>query len=84
MHGGSTSVVEHLAQSDGADLTLRNQYLATAAAEERDAIGALKAAREDLGRLRERLVDRRKAADEAADKVADDRRRDPGGERRAR
>jgi septal ring factor EnvC (AmiA/AmiB activator) len=55
VHGGSTSVVEHLAKSDGADLTLRNQYIRTAAAEERDAIGTLKAAREDLGRLRERL-----------------------------
>ena len=44
VHGGSTSVVEQLAQSDGADLTLRNQYLQTAASEERDAIDSLKAA----------------------------------------
>ena len=74
VHGGSTSMVEQLAQSDGADLTLRNQYIETAASEERDAIDALNAAREDLGRLRARLVDRRKAADDAADKVAADRK----------
>ena len=74
VHGGSTSVVEHLAQSDGADLTLRNQYLATAASEERDAIGELKAAREDLGRLRERLDKARSEEKDAADKVADNRR----------
>jgi len=65
VHGGSTSVVEQLAQSDGADLTLRNQYIETAAAEERDAIDALKAAREDLGRLRERLVSARQAQTQA-------------------
>jgi cell wall-associated NlpC family hydrolase len=74
VHGGSTSMVERLAQSDGTDLTLRNQYIETAASEERDAIDALNAAREDLGRLRARLVDRRKAADAAAAKVAADRR----------
>jgi len=75
VHGGSTSVVEQLAQSNGTDLTLRNQYIQTAAAEERNAIDGLKAAREDLGRLRARLVDRRKAADDAAAKVAADRQR---------
>jgi cell wall-associated NlpC family hydrolase len=75
VHGGSNSVVERLAQSDGTDLTLRNQYIETAAAEERDAIDALKSAREDLGRLRERLVEKRKAADAAAAKVAADRNR---------
>jgi cell wall-associated NlpC family hydrolase len=75
VHGGATSVVEQLAQSDGADLTLRNQYMETAAADERDAIDSLKASREDLGRLRERLVASRKAADDAAAKVAADRQR---------
>ena len=75
VHGGSSSIVERLAQSDGSDLTLRNQYIETAAAEEREAIDALKAAREDLGRLRARLVDTRKAADEDAAKVAADRAR---------
>src|SRR5207244_6045180 len=57
------------------DLTLRNQYMQTAAADERDAIDSLKASREDLGRLRERLVASRKAADDAAAKVASDRKR---------
>lgn len=75
VHGGSTSFVEQLAHSDGADLTLRNQYIQTAASEERDAIDSLKAAREDLTLLRARLVDARKAADEAAAKVAADRNR---------
>jgi peptidoglycan DL-endopeptidase CwlO len=74
VHGGSNSIVERLAQSDGSDLTLRNQYIETAAAEERDAIDALKAAREDLGRLRVRLVETRKADDDAAAKVAADRK----------
>jgi cell wall-associated NlpC family hydrolase len=73
VHGGSTSVVEQLAHSNGTDLTLRNQYIQTAAADERNAIDGLKSAREDLGRLRARLVDRRKAADAAAAKVAADR-----------
>ena len=73
VHGGSTSVVEQFAQSNGTDLTLRNQYMQTAAADERNSIDALKSAREDLGRLRARLVDRRKAADDAAAKVASDR-----------
>jgi peptidoglycan DL-endopeptidase CwlO len=75
VHGGATSVVEQLAQSDGTDLTLRNQYIQTAAADERDAIDGLKAAREDLGRLRARLIEKRKAADDAAAKVAGDRKR---------
>src|SRR5438874_7894758 len=75
VHGGATSMVEQLAQSDGADLTLRNQYIETAAADERNAIDSLKASREDLGRLRERLVAARKAADDAAAKVAADRKR---------
>ena len=75
VHGGSTSVVEQLAQSDGADLTLRNQYMQTAAADERDAIDSLKASREDLGRMRERLVEARRAADADAAKVAADRHR---------
>src|SRR5438445_8076232 len=74
VHGGATSFVEQLAQSDGTDLTLRNQYMQTAAADERDAIDSLKASREDLGRLRERLVASRKAADDAAAKVASDRK----------
>ncbi|TML90112.1 MAG: hypothetical protein E6G06_12940 [Actinobacteria bacterium] len=75
VHGGATSMVEQLAQSDGADLTLRNQYIETAAADERNAIDSLKASREDLGRLRERLVAARKAADDAVAKVAADRQR---------
>ena len=75
VHGGATSVVEQFAQSDGADLTLRNQYMETAAADERDAIDSLKASREDLGRLRERLAASRKAADDDAAKVAADRKR---------
>ena len=75
VHGGATSFVEQLARSDGTDLTLRNQYMQTAAADERDAIDSLKASREDLGRLRERLVASRKAADDAAAKVAGDRQR---------
>jgi cell wall-associated NlpC family hydrolase len=74
VHGGSTSVVEQLSQSDGADLTLRNQYIETAAAEERDAIGALKAAREDLDRMRDRLDRARDEARDAADRVAAHRR----------
>jgi cell wall-associated NlpC family hydrolase len=74
VHGGSASFVERLAHSDGSDLTLRNQYLRTAAADARDAIDALNAAREDLGRLRERLVEARKSANDAAVKVAANRR----------
>jgi cell wall-associated NlpC family hydrolase len=74
VHGGATSVVERIAQSDGADLTLRNQYMETAAAEERDAIGELKAAREDLDRMRARLDKARTEEKAAADAVAAHRR----------
>ena len=65
VHGGATSVVEQFAQSDGTDLTLRNQYIETAAADERNAIDSLKASREDLGRLRERLVAAEQARQDA-------------------
>src|SRR5207248_11071561 len=73
MHGGNTSMVEQLVRSDGKDLAVRNQYVQTAAADQRSALEDLKAAREYLDALKSKLQASAKTAKSAADKLASDR-----------
>ena len=44
----SVSFLEHVSESDGTDLSVRNQYLKTTAGGQREALEDLRAAREDL------------------------------------
>jgi cell wall-associated NlpC family hydrolase len=72
-HGGNTRMVDELVRSDGRDLPVRNQYVQTAAADQRQALDDLKAARQDLGALRAKLQKNQKDAKTANDKLASDR-----------
>ena len=49
VHGGSLSVVQQLADSNGVDLPVRNHYASLAAGEDRAVADELVAARQDLG-----------------------------------
>ena len=73
MHGGNTSTIEQLVQSNGKDLPVRNQYVQTAAADQRSALDDLKAAREDLDALKSKLEGSAKNAKAAADGLAANR-----------
>ena len=73
MHGGNTSTIEQLVQSDGKDLPVRNQYVQTAAADQQNALDDLKAAREDLDALKSNLEANAKSAKSAADQLAGNR-----------
>jgi chromosome segregation ATPase len=57
VHGGAVGLVEELAHSRGADLSLRNQYASLAAGTDRAVADELVAAREDL-RLRRASLER--------------------------
>ncbi len=60
--GGSTSFFAHLASSNQDDLVLRTQYLRFTAADQRDALGQVKAAREDFSAAQARLDDEEKVS----------------------
>jgi len=64
--GGSTSFFAHLASSNQDDLVLRTQYLRFTAADQRDALGQVKAAREDFSAAQARLDDEEKVSAGAA------------------
>jgi peptidoglycan hydrolase CwlO-like protein len=64
--GNSVSFLEQLSSADGADLSVRNQYFKTTATSQRDALDALKAAREDLTIKRTRLEQAQRSARSAA------------------
>jgi len=72
-HGGNTRMVDELVRSDGRDLPVRRQYVETAAADERQALDDLKAARQDLDALRSKLQRNQKDAKAANDKLGADR-----------
>ena len=69
VQGSPVSFLEQLASSDGADLSVRTQYFKTTAAGQRDALDALKAAREDLTLKRSRLEQAQRSARSAAASV---------------
>ena len=73
MHGGNASTIEQLVRSDGRDLAVRNQYVQTAAADQRSALDDLKAAREDLDARKSTLEVNAKGAKSAADHLASNR-----------
>ncbi|MDQ6797313.1 MAG: NlpC/P60 family protein, partial [Actinomycetota bacterium] len=60
--GGSTSFFAHLASSNQDDLVLRTQYLRFTAADQRDALGQVRAAREDFSAAQARLDDEEKVS----------------------
>jgi len=64
--GGSTSFIAHLASSNQDDLVLRTQYLRFTAADQRDALGQVRAAREDFSAAQARLSDEEKVSADAA------------------
>ncbi len=64
--GGATSFFAHLASSNQDDLVLRTQYLRFTAADQRDALGQVKAAREDFSAAQGRLDDEEKVSAGAA------------------
>ena len=70
MHGGNTSMVEQLVKSDGKDLAVRKQYVETAAADQRNALDELKAARQDLEAQRSKLSASASSAKTAASNLA--------------
>ncbi len=71
VQGSSVSFLEQLATTDGKDLSVRTQYFKTTASGQRDALDALKAAREDLTLKRSRLEQAQQSARSAASSVDD-------------
>jgi septal ring factor EnvC (AmiA/AmiB activator) len=71
VQGSSVSFLEQLATTDGKDLSVRTQYFKTTASGQRDALDALKAAREDLTLKRSRLEQAQQSARSAASAVDD-------------
>ncbi len=71
VQGNSVSFLEQLATTDGQDLSVRTQYFKTTASGQRDALDALKAAREDLTIKRGLLGQAQQSARSAASSVED-------------
>jgi peptidoglycan hydrolase CwlO-like protein len=71
--GGSVSVLRFLVRSNQADEAARRTYLRIVTGEDRLVIGQLKATREDLTALRDRLTAAQRAAKARADAIAADR-----------
>jgi cell wall-associated NlpC family hydrolase len=67
VHGGNTNLLSHLMHSTNSDLVLRHQYLRFTAADQSDVIGEMRAARQDLTAIQEKLSGELKAAKDAAD-----------------
>ncbi len=71
VHGGSTSILSSMARSGKPNETIvRNQYLRVTAADQREIIGELRLAKEDLSLRRTELDSERKAARAASDDAA--------------
>ena len=86
VHGGSMSVLARVVRSTNDDLVVRQQYLRVTAADQRDALGALRVRREEVTALQERLSNEERAAARAAS-AADSARRaaaDAEADQRAR
>lgn len=65
VQGDSTSVLEQLKAGDGKDLAVRSQYIKATAAEHRQVLDQLKAARQDLNLKRARVEDAERSAESA-------------------
>ena len=66
VHGGATSLIGHLARGGQDDMIVRTQYLRVTAADQRQVIGELKAAKDDFRSDQARLEADRKVAARAA------------------
>jgi hypothetical protein len=73
VHGGRVSLVEHLTDSDGADLELRRHYVDATVRHDRDAIDVWEHTKEQLERARGRLHEARDAAQQAVAQLQADR-----------
>ncbi len=71
MHGGATSFIGNIARSDGNNMIVRQQYLRVTASDQREIIGELRSAKEDLALRRGELDAERKAARAASAEAAD-------------
>ena len=71
VQGSPVSFFEHVSDSNGSDLPVRNQYIKATAANQRQALEDLKAAREDLTLRRNQLQSAQRAARSAAAALAD-------------
>ena len=67
VHGGTNSLIGHLARGGKDDLIVRSQYLRVTAADQRQVIGEVKAAKDDFQSDQARLAAERKSAAQAAD-----------------
>jgi len=70
MHGGSNSMLDKLARGGKDDMIVRTQYLRVTAADQRQVIGEVRAARQDFASQQGRLETERKAAATAATAAA--------------
>jgi cell wall-associated NlpC family hydrolase len=70
MHGGVSSFIGNIARSDGNNMIVRQQYLRVTASNQREIIGELRLAKEDLNLRRGELDTERKAARAASDDAA--------------
>ena len=70
MHGGASSFIGNMARADGDNMIVRQQYLRVTASNQRDIIGELRRAKEDLSLRRAELDGERKAARVASDEAA--------------
>src|SRR5947209_3580358 len=71
--GGSVSVLRYLVRTNQGDEVVRRAYLRIVTGQDRQVIGQLKATREDLVALRDRLDEARRKARAQADALANDR-----------
>ncbi len=71
MHGGVTSFIGNIARSDGNNMIVRQQYLRVTASDQREILGELRLAKEDLSLRRGELDAERKAARDASADAAD-------------
>ena len=71
--GGSVSVLRYLVRTNRGDEVVRRAYLRIVTGQDRQVIGQLKATREDLVALRNRLDEARRKASAQADALANDR-----------
>lgn len=69
VHGGSNSMLSHLARVDG-DVVVRRQYLRVTAIDQREVIGELTAAREDLSDVKADLEAQQNLAQSALREVS--------------
>jgi peptidoglycan DL-endopeptidase CwlO len=70
MHGGASSFIGNIARSDGNNMIVRQQYLRVTASNQREIIGELRLAKEDLSLKRAELDGERRAARAASEEAA--------------